>query len=88
LRGKGFHHERRLWVKNDLNAWHIAKLRHHAQDPSKSAGRSRFEGGYVSRVNSALAELLRRAIKDAGGRTPGGEELSDKAHGAPKDLSP
>jgi len=26
-RGKGFQHERRLWVTNDLNAWHIAKLR-------------------------------------------------------------
>jgi hypothetical protein len=87
-RGKGFQHERRLWVKNDLNAWHIAKLRQHAQDPSKSGGRSWFEGGFVSRVNSAFAELLRRAIRDGGGRTPGGEELSDKAHGEPKDLSP
>ncbi len=33
-----------MWVTNDLNAWHIAKLRQHAQDPTKSAGRSGFEG--------------------------------------------
>jgi hypothetical protein len=87
-RGKGFHHERRLWVKNDLNAWHVTKLRQHAQDPAKSAGRSRFEGGFVSRVNSAFVELLRRAIRDGGGSTPCGEEPSAKAQGEPKDLSP
>ncbi len=29
-KGKGFQHERRLWVKNDLNSWHIAKIRQHA----------------------------------------------------------
>jgi hypothetical protein len=63
-RGKGFQHESRLWVENDLNAWHVAKLRHHAQDPAKSAGRSGFEAGFVSLVNSAFAELLRRAIRD------------------------
>ncbi len=34
-KGKGFQHERRLWVKNDLNARHIAKIRQHAQDPTK-----------------------------------------------------
>jgi len=87
-RGKGFQHERRLWVKNDLNAWHVAKLRQHAQDPSKSAGRSGFEGGFVSRVNSAFIELLRRAIKDGEGRTPTGEGTSKAgAHGGPEDLS-
>jgi hypothetical protein len=26
-RGKGYQYERKLWVTNDLNAWHIAKLR-------------------------------------------------------------
>jgi hypothetical protein len=57
-RGKGFHHERRLWVKNDLNVWHIAKMRQHAQDPNESVGRSGFEGGFVSKVISAFAELL------------------------------
>ena len=41
-RGKGDQHERKLWVTNDLNAWHIAKLRQHAQDPTKSARRSGF----------------------------------------------
>ena len=36
-RRKGYQHERKLWVTNDLNAWHIAKRRQHAQDPTKSA---------------------------------------------------
>ncbi len=30
-RGKGYQHERKHWVTNDLNAWHIAKLRQHAR---------------------------------------------------------
>jgi hypothetical protein len=63
-RGKGFQHERRLWVTNDLNAWHITKLRQHAQDPTKSASRSGFEEGFVSRLNSSFAKLLRRLIKE------------------------
>ena len=87
-RGKGFHYERRLWVKNDVNACHIAKLRQHAQDPSKSARRSGFEGGFVSKVNSAFAELLRRAIWDGGRRTLGEEGTSNRGHGDPEDLSP
>ncbi len=62
-RGKGFQHERKLWVTNDLGTWHIAKLRQHAQDPTKSAGRSGFEGGFVSGLNSSFAELLRRLIR-------------------------
>ena len=76
-------------VKNDLNAWHIAKLRQHAQYPSKSARRSGFERDFVSKVDSTFAELLRRAIKDGGGRTPRGEGTSeDIAHGDSKDLRP
>ena len=87
-RGKGFQHERRLWFKNDLNVWHIAKLRQHAQDPSKSARKSGFEGGFLSMVNFAFVELLRRAIRDGGGRTLGGEGTPNRAHGDPEDLSP
>jgi len=71
-RGKVFQLEMRLWVKNDLNAWHIAKIRQHTQDPTKSAGRSGFEGGFVSHANSDFAELLRRTIRGAR-RTPGVE---------------
>ena len=65
-RGKGFQHERKMWVKNDLNAWHIAKLRQHAQDPTKQAGRTGFEGGFVSHLNCSFAELLRRLIRGRG----------------------
>jgi hypothetical protein len=61
-RGKGFQNERRLWVKNDLNVWHIAKIRQHAQGPMKTAGRSGFEGGFVSSVNDAFTHLLRRIV--------------------------
>ena len=42
-RGKGFQYKRRLWVKNDLNAWHVAKILQHAQNPTKTARRSSFE---------------------------------------------
>jgi hypothetical protein len=56
--GKGFQHERKLWVTNDLGTWHIAKLRQHAHDPTKSAGRSGFEGGFVPSLNSSFAEQL------------------------------
>jgi hypothetical protein len=80
-RGKGFQHERRLWVTNDLNAWHIAKLRQHAQDPTKQTGRTGFEGGFVSRLNSSFAELLRRLIR-GGGRTPA--EIPKDSKGAPQ----
>ena len=71
-RGNGFHHERRLWIRNDLNTLHIAKIRQHAQDPAKSAGRSGFEGGFVSQVNSTFAKLLRCNIR-GGGSAPGGD---------------
>ncbi len=71
-RGKGFQHERRLWVRNDLNAWHIAKLRQHAQDSTKYAGRSGFEGGFVSNINSSFTELFRRVIR-GGECTSGGD---------------
>ncbi len=80
-RCKGYQHERKLWVTNDLNAWHIAKLHQHAQDPTKSVGRSGFEGGFVSRLSSTFAELLRRLIKGGGGagagRTSGGVSEAD-----------
>jgi hypothetical protein len=63
--GNGFPHETRLWVKNDLNALYIAKIRQHAQDPSKSAGRSSFEEDFFSRhANSTFAKLLRRTIRE------------------------
>jgi len=39
-RDNGFQHKRRLLVKNELNAWHIVKIRQHAQDPTKLVGRS------------------------------------------------
>ena len=90
VRGKGFQHERRLWVKNDINAWHIAKIRQHTQDPTKLAGRSSFEGGFVSHDNSAFAVLLRRTVR-GGGRTPG-EESTLRAgagiHGVAEGHSP
>ena len=79
-RGKILQHERRLWVNNDLNAWHIAKLRQHAQDPTNYAGRLGFEGGFVSRLNSSFAELLRRLIR-GGGRTP--EEILERERESP-----
>jgi hypothetical protein len=71
-RGKGFQHERRILVKNDLNARHIAKIRQHAQDPTKSTGRLGFEGGFVSQVNYSFAELLRHSIRGRGW-APGGD---------------
>ncbi len=44
----------RLSVRNDLNTWHIAKIRQHTHkiEPTKSAGRKDFEGGFVSSINS------------------------------------
>jgi hypothetical protein len=53
-RDKGSQHERRLCVKNDINAWHIAKIHQHAKHPSKTAERSVFEEGFVSSVNDAF----------------------------------
>ena len=53
-RGKGLHHERRLLVKNVLTAWHITKLRQHAQDPKKSARRSGFTARYTVRPYEAI----------------------------------
>jgi len=66
-RGKGIQHERRRWVNNDLNAWHIAKIRQHSKDPSKTAGRSGFEGRFVSPINDAFSQLIRRLIRGGGG---------------------
>jgi hypothetical protein len=56
-----------LWVKNDVNAWHIAKIRQHVQDLAKTAGRSGFEGGFVSSVIDAFTQLLRRVVRCRGG---------------------
>jgi len=89
-RDKGFQHERRLWVKNDLNALRIAKICQHAQDPTKSAGRSSFEEGFVSHVNSVFAELIQRTNR-GGGRIPGEENNSGArtgVHGVEKGHCP
>jgi hypothetical protein len=67
-RGKGVKYERRLWVKNDRNAWHIAKIRQHAQDATKTIGKSGLDGGLVSSVNNAFTQLLRHIVR-------GGEEF-------------
>ncbi len=85
-RGKGFQHERRLWVKNNLSVWHIAKMRKHAQNPTKSARRSSFEGGFVSQINSSFAELLRRIIRGGGGNTTSGDGKGVPGHA--KGFSP
>ena len=42
-RGKGFQHERKLWVENDFGTWHVAMIRYHAHDPTKTARGARFE---------------------------------------------
>ncbi len=65
-RGSGFQWERRIMGLNDCDQWTDIKIRQHAQNPERSAGRTGFEGGYVSRLNSDLTELLRSANRGAG----------------------
>jgi hypothetical protein len=69
-RGSGFQHERIVWGINDQDQWITIKIRQHAQDPSRIAGRTGFEGGCVSGLNSHLSELLRYNIRSGGGGAP------------------
>jgi hypothetical protein len=57
-RGSGFQHERRVWGINDQEQWIILKVRHHAQDPARTAAGAGFEGGQVSLLNTGLSQLL------------------------------
>ena len=67
-RGSGFQHERRVWGSDDHEVWVTLKIRQHAQDPTKSAGRSGFEGSNVSGLNTHLAWLLRSFARNGGPR--------------------
>jgi hypothetical protein len=78
---KGFQQERRLWVKNDLKSWHVAKIRQHAYDSTRIARRSRFEEGFVSSLNSSFVKLLRRFIRGGGGRHRRGGQMLQKRRG-------
>ncbi len=40
----------------------------HGTNPSRLAGRTGFEGGFISSLNFDLAELLRSIVKSGGGR--------------------
>ena len=66
-RGSGFQHERLVRGINDRNEWITLKLRQHAQDPERTAGRTGFEGSEVADLNANLTKLLRSAAR--GGRT-------------------
>jgi hypothetical protein len=57
-RGSGFQHKRLVWGINDGNEWATIKIRQQAPDPSRTAGRTCFEGSDVADLNSDLAELL------------------------------
>jgi hypothetical protein len=54
----GFQHERLVWGINDGNDWATVKICQHAPDPSRTAGRTGFEGSDVVDLNSDLAKLL------------------------------
>ena len=70
-RGSGFQHERIVWGLNDGDEWSSVKIRQHAQDPSRTAGRTGFEGGDVSDLNTNLSELLRTVGRGGGQRRDG-----------------
>jgi hypothetical protein len=52
-------HERFVLAKNDQDCWIMNKMRQHAHDPALQFGKSRFEGGNVSIINSSFTKLLR-----------------------------
>ena len=57
-----------MWGINDQEQqWIVLKIRQHAQDPTRTTARTCFEGGHVSTLNTALAQLL-RIIFQCGGR--------------------
>jgi hypothetical protein len=57
-RGSGFQHESLVWGINDHDVCAIVKIRQHALDPSKTSGRTCFEGSNVVNLNAELAKLL------------------------------
>ncbi len=59
-------HERLVRAINDQGIWSTTKIRQHAQDPSRSAGATGFEGSNFSTLNSSFSKLLRSTIR--GGR--------------------
>ena len=65
-RGSGFQHERFVWCIDDENEWTMLKIRQHATDPSRTAGRTGFEGNHVSGLNAQLAGLLRSITRGGG----------------------
>jgi len=58
------HHERFVLVKNDKDGWTNTKIRQHAHDLVLQFGRSGFEGGTVSILNSSFTKLLRYVIRE------------------------
>jgi hypothetical protein len=62
-RGSGFQHERLVWGINDGDEWTTVKIRQHAQDSSRTARRTGFEGVDVAVLNSDLTELLRPSVR-------------------------
>ena len=67
-RGSGFQHERLVWGIDDHDDWAVVKIRQHAADPTRTAGRTGFEGNDVVNLNTDLTQLLRSTVR--GGRLP------------------
>ncbi len=53
------------WI-NDHDDWAVVKIRQHATDPSRTAGRTGFEGSDVVNLNADLSKLLRYAVRGGG----------------------
>ena len=64
--GFGFQHERLAWGINDWDEWATVKIRQHAIDPSRTAGRTGFEGKDVANLNFDLAKVLRCTVIGGG----------------------
>ena len=81
-RGSAFQWEKWVWGSDDLGQWKEVKLRQHAQDPTRTAGRTGVEGGYVSNLNADLVQLLRSNVR--GRRGESGKQSTSRNDGGAK----